>query len=117
MFKNPNDEFGRLPYMGKPRVDGIFLDESSCAGIGSPRHAADEVVLRDVSTGAGVLDLVEWTDAVKSTGYQGWWSCELFCRRQQQQNGFRVAAELRALMTRLIESPRVAQAGAEARPR
>ncbi|WP_244127822.1 sugar phosphate isomerase/epimerase [Burkholderia gladioli] len=79
------------------------------------RH--DEVVLRDVSTGAGVLDLVEWTDAVKSTGYQGWWSCELFCRWQQQQNGFRVAAELRALITRLIESPRVAQAGAEARPR
>ncbi|WP_186200027.1 hypothetical protein [Burkholderia gladioli] len=77
----------------------------------------DEVVLRDVSTGAGVLDLVEWTDAVKSTGYQGWSSCELFRRRQQQQNGFRVAAELKPLMTRLIESPRAAQAGAEARPR
>lgn len=79
------------------------------------RH--DEVVLRDVSTGAGVLDLVEWTDAVKSTGYQGWSSCELFCRRRQQQKGFRVVAELKALMIRLIESPRAAQAGTEARPR
>ncbi|WP_369053912.1 hypothetical protein [Burkholderia gladioli] len=79
------------------------------------RH--DEVVLRDVPTGAGVLDLVEWTDAVKATGYQGWLSCELFCRRRQQQNGFRVPVELKALMTRLIESPRAAQAGTEARPR
>ncbi|WP_442883154.1 hypothetical protein [Burkholderia gladioli] len=103
--------------MGKPRVDRIFLDESSSAGIASPRHAADEVVLRDVPTGAGVLDLVEWTDAVKATGYRGWLSCELFCRRRQQQNGFRVPVELKALMTRLIESPRAAQAGTEARPR
>lgn len=29
----------------------------------------DELVPHDVPTGAGVLDLVEWTDAVKATGY------------------------------------------------
>ncbi|WGS53837.1 sugar phosphate isomerase/epimerase [Paraburkholderia sp. D15] len=62
----------------------------------------DEVVLRDVPTGEGVLDLQHWTDAVKATGYKGWWSCELFCRRQQQQNGYRVASELKALMESLI---------------
>ncbi|MDN7721193.1 hypothetical protein ACR42A_20845 [Burkholderia gladioli] len=55
MFKNPNDEFGRLPYMGKPRVDRIFLDESFSAGIASPRHAADEDRFED-SLPAGDVD-------------------------------------------------------------
>lgn len=99
--------------LDKALIHGVHVCDSLRFEGGIP----DEVVLRDVPTGAGVLDLVEWTDAVKATGYRGWWSCELFCRRQQQQNGFRVAAELKALMTRLIESPRAAQAGAESRPR
>lgn len=62
----------------------------------------NEVVLRDVPTGEGVLDLQQWTDAVKSTGYRGWWSCELFCQKQQQQNAIRVAAELKDRMATLI---------------
>jgi len=64
----------------------------------------DESVLRDVPTGQGALILQEWVAAVKSTGYQGWWSCELFCRRQQQDNSFAVARELHSLMAGLIET-------------
>ncbi len=41
--------------MGKPRVDRIFLDESSSAGIASPRHAADEDRFED-SLPAGDVD-------------------------------------------------------------
>lgn len=63
---------------------------------------SDESILRDVPTGAGVLQLQDWVEAVKSTGYQGWWSCELFCRRQQQEDSFDVAEGLHAQMTRLI---------------
>jgi sugar phosphate isomerase/epimerase len=62
----------------------------------------DEAILRDVGTGEGILPLTEWVDAVKSTGYQGWWSCELFCRRQQQEDSFAVARDLHRLMSRLI---------------
>lgn len=62
----------------------------------------DESVLRDVATGQGVLNLTEWSDAVKATGYKGWWSCESFCRRQQQQNSFDVAREMHGLMRRTI---------------
>lgn len=63
----------------------------------------DEGILRDVPTGAGALVLQDWVDAVKSTGYEGWWSCELFCRRQQQDDSFAVAVDLHALMKRLIQ--------------
>lgn len=79
-------------------IYGVHL----CDSLTFPGGIPDEAVLRDVPTGAGVLDLAEWVDAVKATGYQGWWSCELFCRRQQQENSFAVAADLHALMARLI---------------
>ncbi|MBL4928775.1 sugar phosphate isomerase/epimerase family protein [Fuscibacter oryzae] len=73
-----------------------------CDSLTFPGGIPDESVLRDVPTGAGVLNLAAWVDAVKATGYQGWWSCELFCRLQQQENSFAVAADLHALMSRLI---------------
>ncbi|RWR44335.1 sugar phosphate isomerase/epimerase [Sinirhodobacter ferrireducens] len=62
----------------------------------------DEAVLRDVPTGSGVLALQDWVDAVKATGYVGWWSGELFCRRQHQDDSFRVAAEIKALLEKLV---------------
>jgi sugar phosphate isomerase/epimerase len=61
-----------------------------------------EPILRNVSTGAGVLHLREWTDAVKSTGYDDWWSCELFCTRDQQGHSPSVAGRLRDLMVDLV---------------
>jgi sugar phosphate isomerase/epimerase len=61
-----------------------------------------ESELRDVSTGEGVLNLRNWTDAVKATGYVGWWSCELFCRKEHQANSFDVARRLHALMSDLV---------------
>jgi sugar phosphate isomerase/epimerase len=61
-----------------------------------------ETELRDVPTGGGVLNLQNWTDAVKATGYVGWWSCELFCRKEHQANSFDVARRLHALMSDLV---------------
>jgi sugar phosphate isomerase/epimerase len=61
-----------------------------------------ETILRDVPTGAGVLDLETWTEAVKATGYVGWWSCELFCRKQHQSDSFDVARGLHTLMSALV---------------
>ena len=79
-------------------IHGVHVCDSLPFADGIP----DEVVLRDVPTGAGVLRLGEWVKAVKSTGYRGWWSCELFCRRQQQMNSFTVARELHDRMQELI---------------
>jgi sugar phosphate isomerase/epimerase len=79
-------------------IYGVHVCDSLAFAGGIP----DETLLRDVPTGQGALVLQDWVDAVKSTGYQGWWSCELFCRKQQQDNSFAVARDLHGLMARLI---------------
>ncbi|MGY2235631.1 sugar phosphate isomerase/epimerase family protein [Pseudomonas gingeri] len=84
--------------MNKDVIYGVHVCDSLPFEGGIP----NEEVLRDVPTGSGVLDLAEWTSAVKATGYVGWWSCELFCKKQQQQNSYAVARELKALLTRLV---------------
>jgi len=84
--------------MNKDVIYGVHVCDSLAFEGGVP----NEEVLRDVPTGSGVLDLAEWTAAVKATGYIGWWSCELFCKKQQQQNSYAVARELKALLTRLV---------------
>ena len=84
--------------MNKDAIYGVHVCDSLAFEGGIP----NEEVLWDVPTGSGVLDLAEWTAAVKATGYVGWWSCELFCKKQQQQNSYAVARELKALLTRLV---------------
>lgn len=88
----------RIARLDKELIYGVHLCDSLPYTGGIP----NEPVLRDVPTGQGVLDLQSWVDAVKSTGYAGWWSCELFCNRQHQDNSFAVASDLKALMERLI---------------
>lgn len=89
------DRVSRLP---REMIYGVHI----CDSLPWPGGIPVETQLRDVPTGAGMLNLREWTDAVRATGYVGWWSCELFCRRQHQENSFTVARELKALMERLV---------------
>lgn len=88
----------RIARMDKDLIYGVHVCDSLKYDGGIP----DESLLRDVATGAGVLDLQAWVDAVKATGYVGWWSGELFCRRQHQDDSFTVAKEMQALMRDLI---------------
>lgn len=63
-----------------------------------------ETILRDVPTGSGVLNLRDWTDAVKATGFNGWWCSETFCKRQQQGNSYMVAKEMKRQLETLVFS-------------
>jgi sugar phosphate isomerase/epimerase len=90
----------RIARLDKDLIYGVHVCDSLPYAGGTP----NEAVLRDVPTGQGVLDLQSWVDAVKSTGYTGWWSCELFCKRQHQDNSFTVARDLKAVMERLIRA-------------
>lgn len=92
---NTPDDVARLD---KEVIYGVHV----CDSLPFSGGIADEAVLRDVPTGSGVLDLGAWTAAVKATGYAGWWSCELFCRKQQQQNSYAVAKDLHTLLRRLV---------------
>ena len=88
----------RIARIDRNAIYGVHVCDSLRHDGGIP----DEAVLRDVPTGGGVLDLREWVDAVKATGYVGWWSGELFCRRQHQDDSFKVAAGMKTLLERLI---------------
>jgi|GEM_PF-264028 len=73
-----------------------------CDSLPFPGGVPDETVLRDVATGHGILDLHAWTQAVKATGYEGWWCSETFCRAQQQSNGYGVAKQLFGQLDALV---------------
>jgi sugar phosphate isomerase/epimerase len=61
-----------------------------------------ETAMRDVPTGQGVLNLKDWTEAVKATGYRGWWAAETFSRKMQQQPVNAVARDMRHLLGTLV---------------
>ncbi|WP_409488229.1 sugar phosphate isomerase/epimerase family protein [Pseudomonas promysalinigenes] len=84
--------------MDKNYLYGVHVCDSLRFEGGVP----NEDILRDVPTGEGVLNLKEWSDAVKSTGYQGWWSCELFCLKQHQGDSFKVAQDHFKLLNNLV---------------
>lgn len=90
----------RVSRLDKNLLYGVHI----CDSLEFPGGVPNENVLRDVATGSGVLNLKEWVDAVKATGYAGWWSCELFSKRQHQENGYDVALGLKTLMRELIEA-------------
>ena len=81
-------------------IYGVHVCDSLPYGEGVP----DETVLRDVPTGDGILDLQAWTQAVKATGYNGWWCSETFCKSQQQASSYDVAKKLYKDLDLLVNS-------------
>ncbi|RVC82017.1 sugar phosphate isomerase/epimerase [Mesorhizobium sp. M4A.F.Ca.ET.022.05.2.1] len=90
----------RISQLDKDLIYGVHICDSLPFTGGIP----NEPVLRDVETGKGALNLREWVAAVKSTGYDSWWSCELFCNKQHQMDSYDVAREMKILMQDLVGS-------------
>lgn len=91
---NP-DSLAKLP---SELIYGVHVCDSLPFTGGVP----DESVLRNVATGDGVLNLREWIGAVKSTGYDGWWCSETFCKKQQQDNSYAVSKMLKNQLIDLL---------------
>ena len=70
-------EIASLP---KEMIYGVHIGDGHQPDAGIP----DEQRLRNVPLGEGVIPIKDWIDAVKSTGFEGWWACESFDRRQNQ---------------------------------
>ncbi len=62
----------------------------------------DQNYHRDVWTGGGVIPLQEWVDAVKATGYDGWYSSEIFCNKSAELDFGEVARTMRGLLEILL---------------
>lgn len=93
---NPDD----LARIDKRHIYGVHVCDSLPYSGGVP----DETLLRDVVTGHGVLDLKAWTQAVKATGFEGWWCSETFSRAQHQGDGYAVARQLYSQLDGLVNS-------------
>lgn len=54
--------------------------------------------LREVWTGAGHIPLKAWVEAIRSTGFDGWMSAELFSPKHWEMDPWRVAHNLEEMM-------------------
>jgi sugar phosphate isomerase/epimerase len=85
--------------LDKNLIKGVHF----CDGLEFDRNSVpDQNILRDIWTGAGNIPLKEWTDAIKSTGFNGWYSCEIFCRKAWEQDYLKTAKALKQLMDSLL---------------
>lgn len=73
--------------------DGLEYDRS---------QVSDQAILRDVFTGEGNIPLKEWVDAVKATGYDGWYTSEIFCNKTWEQDLLKTASTLKNFIDFLI---------------
>lgn len=63
-----------------------------------PGTVCDEEILRGVYAGEGEIPLKEWVDAVRATGYDGFWSYELISRKHWEMDTREVAQRTKALL-------------------
>ncbi len=73
--------------------DALAIDRS---------QVPEDDISRDVWTGAGVIPLKEWIDAIKSTGYNGSYSCELFSSKAHEQSRLKTALALKGMMEYML---------------
>ncbi|MDN3310264.1 sugar phosphate isomerase/epimerase family protein [Microbacterium oryzae] len=74
--------------------DGLSLDRE--------RDVPDQSVHRNVMIGGGAIPLQEWVDAIKSTGYDGWWVSEMFSDKANEHDFLEVATTIRGLLHILV---------------
>lgn len=74
--------------------DGLDLDRKN--------DVPDQSVHRNVVIGGGAIPLQEWIDAIKSTGYDGWWCSEMFSDKANEHDFLKVATTMRNLLDIMI---------------
>jgi sugar phosphate isomerase/epimerase len=74
-----------------------------CDGLDFDRSKAPiEPDLRDVWLGEGAIPLKDWIDAIKATGYDGWFTCETFCKRAFEEDLLKTATTIKNYMDYLF---------------
>jgi len=65
-------------------------------------EAWDQLAQRNYLPGEGEVDIQAWTNAVKSTGYDGLWTAELFSPKHWEDDLFEIAIQSRETMEKII---------------
>lgn len=91
------DEVRALP---KELIKAVHLSD----GLDPDRatEVPDQSVHRNVVIGGGAIPLQQWVDAVKSTGYNGWWVSEMFSTRANEQDPMAIASAIRTLLATMV---------------
>jgi sugar phosphate isomerase/epimerase len=94
---------GETPeYVASLNKDLIF-NVHVCDGLDFNRGKPPiEPELRDVWFGEGAIPLKEWINAVKATGYDGWFTCETFCKRAFEDDFLEIALKAKKFMDNLF---------------
>jgi sugar phosphate isomerase/epimerase len=82
---------------------GLIRSVDICDGMGPRASAAvADQRSRRVWTGAGMIPLKTWVDAVRATGYDGTWTCELLSPQHWELDPWTTNRDLRQLVTYLF---------------
>jgi Sugar phosphate isomerases/epimerases len=92
-----------LSKIDKDIILGVHICNSRQADGGIPC----EEIYRDSGFYEGVIPIKEWVDAVKKTGFDGWWAYETFSKREAEEDVFEftiyVHGELKKLVNGNVE--------------
>ena len=66
------------------------------------KDVANMDIYRNTMIGGGVIPLQEWLDAVKSTGFDGWYCPEIFSDRARAEDMATMAALTRQTIASLL---------------
>lgn len=69
-----------------------------------PGTVCDEEILRGVYAGEGSIPLKEWINAVRATGYDGYWSYELISRKHWEDDTKFVAEKTKMLLDKYLDN-------------
>lgn len=61
-----------------------------------------EEIFRDAAFYEGAVPVKEWVEAVKATGFDGWWAYETFSKREKEEEIYRFAAYVHGELTKLV---------------
>ena len=63
-----------------------------------------EEIFRDAAFYEGAVPIKEWVEAVKSTGFDGWWAYETFSKREAEEDVFEFADYVYRELKKLVEN-------------
>ncbi|KAE9528961.1 sugar phosphate isomerase/epimerase family protein [Testudinibacter aquarius] len=87
-----------LAKMDKRHILGVHI----CNSRQRSEQIPCEEIFRDAGFYDGVIPIKEWVDAVKSTGFDGWWAYETFSKREAEEEIYRFSRYVHQELHKLV---------------